>query len=177
MLWFLILLSYVLLIPFRISLFINSMLCWCNFLCVVCDALYEQANLKVITCVQKLEIIRIFFHGDNNDDDDDDSDDGYYYLIFLIIFHFICLLWPVVQTRHNFNSSQCACEGKYSFLSLFLVVGLLCFSNVACRCIVKCESVVNEWEKKTWILSTLYWAQLLLFHLTYSIWRHIDACV
>ena len=23
--------------------------------------LYEQANLKVITCVQKLEIIRIFF--------------------------------------------------------------------------------------------------------------------
>ena len=148
MLWFLILLSHVLLIPFRISLFINSMLCWCNFLCVVCDALYEQANLKVITCVQKLEIIRIFFHGDNNDDDDDDSDDDDYYLIFLIIFHFICLLWPVVQTRHNFNSSQCACEGKYSFLSLFLVVGLLFFSNVACRCIVKCESVVNEWEKK-----------------------------
>ena len=61
------------LIPFRISLFINSMLCWCNFLCVVCDALYEQANLKVITCVQKLEIIRIFFHGDDDDDDDDDD--------------------------------------------------------------------------------------------------------
>ena len=106
--------------------------------------MYEQANLKVIACVQKLKIIRIFFHGDNNDDDDDDSDDDYYYLIFLIIFHFICLLWLVVQTRHNFNSSQCACEGKYSFLSLFLVVGLLFFSNVACRCIVKCESVVNE---------------------------------
>ena len=42
--------------------------------------LYEQANLKVITCVQKLEIIRIFFHGDDDDDDDDDND-----LIFLII--------------------------------------------------------------------------------------------
>ena len=98
--------------------------------------LYEQANLKVITCVQKLEIIRIFFYG--NDDDDD------YYLIFLIILHFICLFWPVVQTRHNFNSSQCTCEGKYSFLNLFLVVGLLFFSNVACRCIVKCESIVNK---------------------------------
>ena len=106
--------------------------------------LFEQANLKVITSVQKLEIIRIFFHGDNNDDDDDDSDDDDYYLIFLIILHFICLFWPVVQTRHNFNSSQCTCEGKYSFLNLFLVVGLLFFSNVACRCIVKCESVVNE---------------------------------
>ena len=43
--------------------------------------LYEQANLKVITCVQKLEIIRIFFHGDDDDDDDDDDND----LIFLII--------------------------------------------------------------------------------------------
>ena len=50
--------------------------------------LYEQANLKVITCVQKLEIIRIFFHDD--DDDADDNDD----LIFLIIFHlfvYFCL--------------------------------------------------------------------------------------
>ena len=102
--------------------------------------LYEQANLKVITCVQRLEIIRIFFHCDNNDDDDDDD----YYLIFLITFHFICLFRPVVQTRHNFNSSQCTCEGKYSFLNLFLVVGLLFFSNVACRCIVKCESIVNK---------------------------------
>ena len=96
-----------------------------------------------------MEIIRIFFHGDDNDDDDD--------LIFLIIFYFICLFWSVVQTRHNFNSSQCTCEAKYSFLNLinkvlcyvmlcyvFLVVGLLFFSNVACRCIVKCESVVNE---------------------------------
>ena len=36
--------------------------------------LYEQANLKVITCVQKLEIIRIFFHGDNNDEDEDEDD-------------------------------------------------------------------------------------------------------
>ena len=97
--------------------------------------LCEQANLKVITCVQKLEIIRIFFHGDDNDDDDD--------LIFLIIFRFICLFWPVVLTRHNFNSSQCTCEGKYSFLNLFLLVGLLFFTNVACRCIVKCESIVN----------------------------------
>ena len=78
-----------------------------------------------------------FFYG--NDDDDDD-----YYLIFLIILHFICLFWPVVQTRHNFNSSQCTCEGKCSFLNLFLVVGLLYFSNVACRCIVKCESIVNK---------------------------------
>ena len=103
--------------------------------------LFEQANLKVITCVQKEEIIRIFFHGDDNDDDDDDC---YYYLIFLIIFHFVCLFWPVVQTRHNFNSSQCTCEGKYSFLNLFLVVGVLFFSNVACRCIVKCESIVNK---------------------------------
>ena len=77
-----------------------------------------------------------FFYG--NDDDDDD------YLIFLIILHFICLFWPVVQTRHNFDSSQCTCEGKYSFLNLFLVVGLLFFSNVACRCIVKCESIVNK---------------------------------
>ena len=34
---------------------------------------YEQTNLKVITCVQKLEIIRIFFHGDDDDDDDDDD--------------------------------------------------------------------------------------------------------
>ena len=99
--------------------------------------LYEQANLKVITCVQKLEIIRIFFFYGNDDDDD-------YYLIFLIILHFICLFWPVVQTRHNFNSSQCTCEGKYSFLNLFLVVGLLFFSNVACRCIVKCESIVSK---------------------------------
>ena len=97
--------------------------------------LCEQANLKVITCVQKLEIIRIFFHGDDNDDDDD--------LIFLIIFRFICLFWPVVPTRHNFNSSQCTCEGKYSFLNLFLLVGLLFFTNVACRSIVKCESMVN----------------------------------
>ena len=104
--------------------------------------LYEQANLKVITCVQRLEIIRIFFHGDDNDDDDDDDDDDL--IIFLIIFHFICLFWPVVQTRHNFNSSQCTCEGKYSFLNLFLVVGLLFFSNVACRSTVKCESVVNK---------------------------------
>ena len=46
--------------------------------------LYEQANLKVITWVQKLEIIRIFFHGD-------DDDDYYYHLMFLIIFHFICI--------------------------------------------------------------------------------------
>ena len=84
--------------------------------------LYEQANLKVITCVQKLGIIRIFFHGDDDDDDDDD-----YYLIFLIIFHLICLFWPVVQTRHNFNSSECTWEAKYSFLNLFLVVGLFCF--------------------------------------------------
>ena len=84
-------------------------------------------------------LIRIFFHGDDNDDDDDDDD-----LSFLIIFHLICLFWPVVQTRHNFNSSQCTCEGKYSFLNLFLVVGLLFFSNVACRCIVKCESIVNK---------------------------------
>ena len=103
--------------------------------------LFEQANLKVITCVQKEEIIRIFFHGDDNDDDDDDC---YYYLIFLIIFHFICLFWPVVQTRHNFNSSQCTCQGKYCFLNLFLVVGLLFFSNVACRSIVKCKSIVNK---------------------------------
>ena len=162
------------LIPFRISLFINSMLCWCNFLCVVCDALYEQANLKVITCVQKLEIIRIFFHGDDNDDDDD--------LIFLIIFYFICLFWSVVQTRHNFNSSQCTCEAKYSFLNLFSVVGSLFFSNVACRCIVKYKksivnkSIVNKWEKKPGFYWK-YFAQLLLFHLMYSIWRHIDACV
>ena len=98
--------------------------------------LYEQANLNIITCVQKLEIIRIFFHGDDDDHDDD--------LIFLIFFHFICLFWPVVQTRHNFNSSQCTCEGKYSFLNLFLVVGLLFFSNVASRCIAKCESIVNK---------------------------------
>ena len=49
-------------------------------------SLYEQANLKVITCVQKLEIIRIFFHDDDDDDDDDDD-----YLMFLIIFHFICI--------------------------------------------------------------------------------------
>ena len=86
-----------------------------------------------------MEIIRIFFHGDDNDDDDD-----YYYLMFLIIFHFICLFWPVVQTRHNFYSSQCTCEGRYSFLNLFLVVCLLFFSKVACRCIVKCESIVNK---------------------------------
>ena len=66
--------------------------------------LYEQANLKVITCVQKLEIIRIFFHDD--DDDADDNDD----LIFLIIFHFICLFWPVVQTRHNFNFLVMYCK-------------------------------------------------------------------
>ena len=101
--------------------------------------LYEQANLKVITCVQKLKIIRIFFHADDNDDDDDDDD-----LIFLIIFHFVCLFWPVVQTRHNFNCSQCTCEGNYSFLNLFLLVGLLFFSNVACRCILKCESIVSK---------------------------------
>ena len=37
--------------------------------------LFEQANLKVITSVQKLEIIRIFFHGDDNDEDEDDNDD------------------------------------------------------------------------------------------------------
>ena len=108
--------------------------------------LYEQAKLEVITCVQKLEIIRIFFYGDDDeeeeeDDDDDDDDDD---LIFLIIFHFICLFWPVVQTRHNLNSSQCTCEAKYSFLNLFLVVGLLFFSNVVCRCIVKYESIVNK---------------------------------
>ena len=77
------------------------------------------------------------FHGDDDDDDDDD-------LIFLIILHFICLFWPVVQTRHNFNSSRFTCEGKYSFLNLFLVVGLLFFSNVAFRCIVKCERIVNK---------------------------------
>ena len=176
MLWFLILLPYVLLIPFRISLFINSMLCWCNFLCVVCDAFVWASQLKSdYLCPEIGNNSDFFFHGDNNDDDDDDDDDDY--LIFLIIFHFICLLWPVVQTKHNSNSSQCTCEGKYSFLSLFLVVSLLFFSNVAYRCIVKCESVVNKWEKKTWILSTLYWAQLLLCHLTYSVWRHIDACV
>ena len=67
-----------------------------------------------------------FFHGDDDEDDDDDDD-----LIFLIIFHILCLFWPVVQTRHNFNSSQCTCEAKYSFLNLFLVVGLWFFSNVA----------------------------------------------
>ena len=84
-----------------------------------------------------MEIIRIFFHGDDNDDDDD--------LIFLIIFYFICLFWSVVQTRHNFNSSQCTCEAKYSFLNLFSVVGSLFSSNVACRCIVKYKkSIVNK---------------------------------
>ena len=36
--------------------------------------LFEQANLKVITSVQKLEIIRFFFHGDNNDEDEDEDD-------------------------------------------------------------------------------------------------------
>ena len=40
----------------------------------------SKPTLKVITCVQKLEIIRIFFHGDDDDDDDDDNE-----LIFLII--------------------------------------------------------------------------------------------
>ena len=39
----------------------------------------SKPTLKVITCVQKLEIIRIFFHGDDDDDDDDND------LIFLII--------------------------------------------------------------------------------------------
>ena len=62
------------------------------------------------------------FNDDNDDDDVDDDDDDY--LIFLIIFHFICLFWPVVQTRHNFNFCQCMCEGKYCFLNLFLVVCL-----------------------------------------------------
>ena len=50
----------------------------------------------------------------------------------------------LVQTRHNFYSSQCTCKGKYSFLNLFLVVSLLFFSKVACRCIVKCESIVHK---------------------------------
>ena len=50
----------------------------------------------------------------------------------------------LVQTRHSFYSSQCTCKGKYSFLNLFLVVCLLFFSKVACRCIVKCESIVNK---------------------------------
>ena len=143
LLWFLILLSCALLIPFRISLFINSMLCWCNVLCVVCSAFVWASQLKShYLCPEIGNNSDFFFHDD--DDDADDNDD----LIFLIIFHFICLFWPVVQTRHNFNSSQCTCEGKYSFLNLFLVVGLLFFSNVASRCIVKCESIVNKWEKK-----------------------------
>ena len=42
---------------------------------------YEQTNLKVITCVQKLEIIRIFFHDDDNYDDD-----YYYYLNFILAY-------------------------------------------------------------------------------------------
>ena len=46
LLWFLILLSCALLIPFRISLFINSMLCWCNVLCVVCSAFVWASQLK-----------------------------------------------------------------------------------------------------------------------------------
>ena len=50
----------------------------------------------------------------------------------------------LVQTRHNFYSFQCTCKGKYSFLNLFLVVSLLFFSKVACRCIVKCESIVHK---------------------------------
>ena len=50
----------------------------------------------------------------------------------------------LVQTRHNFYSSQCTCKGKYSFLNLFFVVSLLFFSKVACRCIVKCESIVHK---------------------------------
>ena len=126
--------------------FYSSMLCLCNFLCVVCDAFLWASQLKRhYLCPEIRNNSDFFFHGDDNDDDDDD---WYYYLIFLIIFHFICLFWPVVQTRHNFNSSQCTCQGKYCFLNLFLVVGLLVFSNVACRSIVKCEIIVNKWEKK-----------------------------
>ena len=134
------------LIPLRISLFINSMLCWCNFICIVCDAFVWASQLKShYLCPEIGNNSDFFSWWSDNDDDDDDDDD---LIIFLIIFHFICLFWPVVQTRHNFNSSQCTCEGKYSFLNLFLVVGLLFFSNVACRSTVKCESVVNKWEKK-----------------------------
>ena len=50
----------------------------------------------------------------------------------------------LVQTRHNFYSFQCTCKGKYCFLNLFFVVSLLFFSKVACRCIVKCESIVHN---------------------------------
>ena len=50
----------------------------------------------------------------------------------------------LVQTRHNFYSFQCTCKGKYCFLNLFVVVSLLFFSRVACRCIVKCESIVHK---------------------------------
>ena len=51
------------LIPFRISLFINSMLFFADVTSYVqfVIPLYEQINLKVITFVQKKEIIRIFF--------------------------------------------------------------------------------------------------------------------
>ena len=82
-------------------------------------SLYEQANLKVITFVQKYKITWVFY-----------DDDVGYYLIFLIIRHFICLFWPVVQSRHNFNSPLCTCEGKYCFLNLFLFVCLFVFCNV-----------------------------------------------
>ena len=164
------LISYALLIPFRISLSINSMFCWCNFVSVVCDAFVWASQLKSHYLCPEIGNNSDFFYG--NDDDDD------YFLIFLIILHFICLFWPVVQTRHNFNSSQCTCEGKYSFLNLFLVVGLFFFSNVACRCIVKCESIVNKWEKqpgfKYFILGTVI---IIPSDLTYSIWRNIDASV
>ena len=146
LLWFLILLSCALLIPFRISLFINSMLCWCNVLCVVCSAFVWASQLKSHYLCPEI--------GNNSD-----FFSWWWWwwwrwwwlILFNVshfIFHFICLFLPVVQTRHNFNSSQCTCEGKYSFLNLFLVVGLLFFSNVASRCIVKCESIVNKWEKK-----------------------------
>ena len=60
----------------------------------------------------------------NNSDFDDD--DGYYYFFFIIC-HFICLFWPVVQTRHNLNCPLCTCEGKYCFLNLFLFACFLIF--------------------------------------------------
>ena len=71
--------------------------------------LYDQANLKVITCTQKQKITLSY-----GDDDE---------LIDFIIGHLICLFWPVVQARQNFKySSQCICEGKYYFLNLVLFV-------------------------------------------------------
>ena len=93
--------------------------------------LYDQANLKVITCAQKKKK-KLFFYGDDDE------------LIYFIIGHLICLVWPVVQARHNFKySSQCICEGKYYFLNLFVCCFLLCRYK-SFGCIIICESIVNK---------------------------------